>query len=305
MKNSPSLKNLTYVMVAVIMFLASCSDNNKIDFTSNDSANVEGETTADSYMSDAADMSTDAVGGISDQQLNGGRVGGNPEAVSKDLFKDNDRLKCATITITRTGTLDAPAGVITIFYPDDNCKDARGVARRGTITITYTGRKFVVGSKIVTTFTNYSVGGVKVEGTHTLTNITPATASYPRFSIVIAGGKLTFLSGKTITREQSFTREWQRASNPTQDKWVLLKGSTASGTTRNSKSYVMEVTKDVVHSRACMISNQVFIAVSGEKVFTTENKQMTINFGDGACDNTVTITINGKSKDVTINGDGN
>jgi len=283
------------------MFLSSCKDNNKIDFTSNDASNIEGETTSDAFTSDATDISTDAVDGYNDTQLSGGRV---DEVAS---FATNDRLKCAKITLTKTGTdPGSVAGVITIEFPaDGTCADSRGNVRKGIITITYTGRKFVAGSKIVTTFTNYSVNGVKVEGTHTLTNITATTNDYPRFTASISGGKLTFLDGKTVTREQEFTREWQRAKDPTQDKWVLFKGSKAAGTTRNSTTYTMEVTIDIVHSRACQISNKVFIAVSGEKRFTTENKLIVVNYGDGSCDNIVTVTINGKTRDVTIKGDGN
>ena len=302
MKNTFGPKGLTYIVVACFMFLASCSDNNKIDFTSNDAANVEGESTADSFSSDASDVSTDAMAGISTTQL-GGREAGEPVTG----FGDNDRLKCATITITRTSTNpDVPSGVISIVYPaDGSCKDSRGRVRKGTITITYTGKRFMVGSKIVTTFTDYSVGGVKIEGTHTLTNVTPVgNTAYPRFNFTIVGGKATFLDGKVVTREQNFTREWQRATTPGQDKWVLLAGGTASGTNRNGVAYSMEVTIDLVYSRACHLSNKVFIPVSGEKKFTSESKQVTINYGTGTCDNIVTITINGKSKDVEIKGDG-
>ena len=302
MRNTFGLKGLTYIVVACFMFLASCSDNNKIDFTSNDAANVEGESTADSFSNDASDVSTDAMAGISTTQL-GGREAGEPVTG----FGDNDRLKCATITITRTSTNpDVPSGVISIVYPaDGSCKDARGRVRKGTITITYTGKRFMVGSKIVTTFTDYSVGGVKIEGTHTLTNVTPVgNTAYPRFNFTIVGGKATFLDGKVVTREQNFTREWQRATTPGQDKWVLLAGGTASGTNRNGVAYSMEVTIDLVYSRACHLSNKVFIPVSGEKKFTSESKQVTINYGTGTCDNIVTITINGKSKDVEIKGDG-
>ncbi len=307
MKNSTSLKGLTYVAMAFVMFFASCSDNNQINFTSNDAANVESETTADSFTSDATDVSTDAVAGVATTDLSGGRENGIiKKLLINDYFKANERLKCATIALTTTGTSDAPAGVLTIVYPDDgSCKDARGKVRKGTITITYTGKRFEVGSKIVTTFSNYSINGVAVEGTYTLTNVAATNTSYPRFHVVITGGKVTFLNGKTITREQDFTREWQRAANPTQDKWVLLTGSTAAGTNRNGSVYTMTVTQDLVHSRACEISDKVFIAVSGEKKFTTESKDITINYGTGTCDNTVTITINGKSKDVTIAGDGN
>lgn len=302
MRNTFGLKGLTYIAVAFFMFLASCSDNNKIDFTSNDAANVEGESTSDSFSSDASDVSTDAMAGISTTQL-GGREASEPVTG----FGDNERLKCATITITRTSTNpDVPAGVISIVYPaDGSCKDARGRVRKGTITITYTGKRFMVGSKIVTTFSEYSVGGVKIEGTHTLTNVTPVgNTAYPRFNFTIVGGKATFIDGKVVTREQNFTREWQRATTPGQDKWVLLAGGTASGTNRNGKTYSMEVTIDLVYSRACQLSNKVFIPVSGEKKFTSESKQVTINYGTGTCDNIVTITINGKSKDVEIKGDG-
>ena len=304
MKNLFGMKSLSYLTVAFIMFLASCSDSNKIDFTASDASNVEGESTADSYSTDASDVSTDVVGGLSDTQL-GGRE--SDVILIKDGFGDNDRLKCATITITRTGTnKDNPAGVITIVYPaDGSCKDAHGNVRKGTITVTYTGKKFQKDSKILTTFTDYSVAGVKIEGAHTLAYAPPGAAGYPKFTAIIVSGKITFLNGKTVTREQNFTREWQRATNPTQDKWVLLSGGTASGSNRDGKTYVMTVTKDLVYSRACQISNKVFIAVSGEKTFTSDSKVVTINFGDGACDNMVTITINGKSKEVEVKGDGN
>jgi len=302
MKKVRSLR-LSYLAAAIMLMLAACSDSNKIDFTATDSANVEGEGTSDSYSSDALDVSTDVVGGVTAAQF-GGRE--NEEVTS--AFAANDKLKCAKITITRNpnSTKENPNGVITIVFPaDGSCKDARGVARKGTITITYTGVRFAVNSKITTTFSDFSIGGVKVEGTHVLTNVTPVKTDYPRFNVTITDGKITFLGGKTITRNQNFTREWQRAANPLEDKWVLLKDGVASGSNRDGKQYLMTITKDLVYSRPCQISNKVFIAVSGEKTFVSDNKLITINYGDGACDNKVTITINGKSTEVEIKGDGN
>jgi hypothetical protein len=303
MKNSTGLKALTYFAMGFFMFLSSCKDSNTIDFTATDAVNVESEATTEAYSADALDISTDAISGISDAQLNGREATTEPVT----SLSTNDKLKCATITINRTGTTNAPAGVITIVFPNDGtCKDVRGISRRGTITITYSGRRFVPGSVITTTFSDYYIGAVKIEGVHTLTNVTPVgTNLYPRFNIVITGGKATFLDGSTVTREQNFTREWQRQADPTQDKWVLFAGGSAAGSNRKGKVYTMNITKDLVYSRACQISDRVFIAVAGEKTFISETKSLTINYGDGACDNTVTITINGKSKDVTVKGDGN
>jgi len=48
-----------------------------------------------------------------------------------------------------------------------------------------------------------------------------------------------------------------------------------------------------VYSRQCQITNKVFIAVSGEKTFTSDSKKVTINFGE-ELRYKVTITINGK-----------
>jgi hypothetical protein len=246
-------------------------------------------------------MSNISIGGVSEQQYNGARTEGDPVTNLKDL---DDRLKCATVTITRTGNKDAPAGSILIDF-GAGCTDSRGVVRKGKINVAYSGRRFSPGSKITTTFDGYFRNEVKIEGTHTLTNVQTALTSNPKFTVVIAGGKITFGDGKTITREQNFTREWQRASSPNADKWVITAGSKANGTNRNGKAYSMEVIADLVYSRACAISNKVFIAVSGTKKFTVDGKVYTVDYGTGNCDNEITVTVNGVTKTITVGADGN
>lgn len=283
------------LVVAFFVFLASCSEKDKIDFTSTDSKSVQSESESEAYSDEATDMSTLALGGMTDAQYAGSRS----EDVIETLKLIDGRFKCATVTITRTGTKDAPKGTIVIdFGTSGDCKDPRGNSRVGKIIVTYNGRRFIPGSTIATTFDGYAVNGVKVEGVHTLTNVSPTTNDYPKFNITIVGGKVTFLDGTTITREQNMTREWQRAASPADDAWVVT--GSASGKNRDDKTYAMEITKDLVYKRSCAISSKVFIAVEGTKVFTTDTKQITIDYGDGTCDNKVTVTINGKSKEVDI-----
>jgi hypothetical protein len=127
----------------------------------------------------------------------------------------------------------------------------------------------------------------------------------------IVGGKITFADGKFITRAQDLTREWQRVistgtvSDPTKDKWVISKGGTASGTNKNGKTYSMTITADLVYSRACAISNKVFIPVSGTKSMKADDKEYIVDFGSGDCDNDITVTVNGVSKKITVTSDGN
>ena len=64
----------------------------------------------------------------------------------------------------------------------------------------------------------------------------------------------------------------------------------------------MEITETLVYKRECAIGNRVFMPVAGIKVLTTENRQMTIDYGDGECDRKVTVTINGETREVEVEG---
>ena len=300
-KNVVGLKGISTLIIAFVLLLASCKkDSETVVLDATDTQNVNSESVSDSYSDESTDMANISVAGA------GSQYAGRSEGDIAGLKDIDDKFKCATVTIERTlniSTPERPVGKITIDFGTTDCADGRGVVRKGKIIINYVGVRFAVGSTIITTFEGFSRNGVKIEGVHTLTNVQATGSSNPKFTVVIVGGKLTFADGKIITREQSFTREWQRASNPTQDKWVV--SGSASGTNKNLKKYEMVITKDLVYSRACAISDKVFIPVSGTKVFTTDNKTFTVDYGDGACDNIITVSTAAGSKTITVDKDGN
>ncbi len=291
------------MLIAFVLVLGSCNKTDDSILSATDSQNLSSEEVSESFTDEANDVSNVAVNGITEVEYAGSRTEGELSNSLKDL---DDRLKCATVTITRTpnSTKDNPSGSILIDF-GAGCTDARGVVRKGKIRVAFTGKRFFPGSTITTTFEDYFRNEVKVEGTHTLTNAQATLLSNPKFTVRIVGGKITFGDGKTVTREQSFTREWLRATSPNADKWVILKGSAASGKNRNDKTYTMEVTADLEYSRACAVSNKVFIAVKGTKVFTTDSKIFTVDYGTGACDNDITVTVNGATKTITVGANGN
>ena len=299
-KNVVGLKGISTLIIAFVLLLASCKkDSETVVLDATDTQNVNSESVSDSYSDESTDMANISVAGA------GSQYAGRSEGDIAGLKDIDDKFKCATVTIERTpnSAPARPVGTITIDFGTTDCADGRGVVRKGKIIINYVGVRFAVGSTIITTFEGFSRNGVKIEGVHTLTNVQATGSSNPKFTVVIVGGKLTFADGKIITREQSFTREWQRASNPTQDKWVV--SGSASGTNKNLKKYEMVITKDLVYSRACAISDKVFIPVSGTKVFTTDNKTFTVDYGDGACDNIITVSTAAGSKTITVDKDGN
>jgi len=301
-KSVVSLKNLSAVMVMMFLFLASCQKDNSI-LNSTDTQNVNAESASASYLSEGTDVSASAVGGVSATQYSGARQDG--EIVS-GLVDHDDRLKCATVTITRTGTKANPSGTITITF-DPTCSDKRGVKRSGTIVINYKGRRWMPGSYF-SAHADFHRNDVHVQGVDSVITNISADSTHLQFHSLLSGGQVTFGDGKTITREHNVTREWFRAALPGNDEWHTLKGGEAAGKCKNGNTYQMQITKDLIHKISCL-ADKVFIPVSGTKVFTvttsTSTEQYTVDYGDGTCDNDITVTINGKVKTITVNSEGN
>ncbi|HEY5823830.1 MAG TPA: hypothetical protein VIT44_05685, partial [Cyclobacteriaceae bacterium] len=139
-----------------------------------------------------------------------------------------------------------------------------------------------------------------------VTNIAGSTDENPKFNIEVIGGKATWPDGTFATREVRKVREWQRAANPLNDQWTISQASdsdfAAAGINRNGRTYQMNITTPLIYKRECAVSAKVFMAVQGEKELITESKKITISYGTGDCDRTVTITVNGKSKEVAVRG---
>jgi len=303
-KSVLSLKNGAVWVTAIFIFLASCQKDSSI-LNSTDTQNVNAESASSAYVSEGSDISTNAIAGISATQYAGARADGE---VVNNLADRDDRFKCATVAITRTGTKENPAGVITITF-DPSCSDKRGVKRSGTIVISYSGRRWMPGSYFSIN-ANFFRNDVHVEGIDsviTKLSIDSTSLGYLQFQSILTGGQVTFGDGKTITREHNITREWFRASVPMNDEWHTLKGGEATGKCKNGNTYQMQITKDLVHKISCL-QEKVFIPVSGTKIFivttSSETKEYDVDYGDGNCDNNITVTVNGKVKTITVNGEG-
>lgn len=300
MKNVIKMKSLSTAMLAGILVLASCSKSADV-LNSSDVQNVNSEAVADSYTSETSDMGNTVVSSVTTTQYGTGR-----EAASITGLEGIDgRLTGATITLTPgpNSTRDNPNGTITIDFGTG--KTTNGVTRKGLITITYAGRKFIQGATRVISFTNYSRNSVVFDNgmTYTVTNASDSTAGKITLHHVLSAGKLTFPDNTFITRNTDFNETFDYGA-----KTLTLSASTAAhsatGTTRAGKEYTTDITSPIVYKGDC-IASKVFIPVSGEKSVTAGLVNYKVNFGDGTCDNTVTITLLGKTATITVNADGN
>jgi len=290
-------KTIAGIALISVGFLSSCDDNNQFDFTSGDSQNVENEAVAESYFEDVDDISTLAVA-VDDATLKGSRT----SAAGRGGVKPGDsRFTCATVSFefAEDNTLTNPHGYITIDF-GTGCADARNNIRKGIIKVEFIGRRFMPGSQIITTLIDYSINDISIEGVRTVTNATVSLETNPKFTITVQGGMVTWPDGSVATREVNHTREWVRTNNPLNDEWIVT--GSAAGSNRDGKTYQMEITKPLVYKRECASNSKGGIAVEGTKVLTVEDKVITIDYGSGACDRLITITVNGQSKEIELKG---
>jgi hypothetical protein len=283
------------VLPALMWFAVSCDD--RLELSPADSQHIQNEAQTNGFFEDADDMAGMALTADA-APLTGARESSG-RAVPKERL--DGRFACAEVTLelATDNSPQRPRGVIIINF-GDGCQDGRGNQRKGIIRVAYTGRRFAPGSTVVTTFTNYSVNDIRIEGTRTVTNTSTSSDNDPQFVIELTDGKATWPDQTVATRTSLRTRTWVRANSPTGDFWRVT--GTASGTNRNGRTYAMEILEPLVFTRGCANGNRLFMPVEGVKQLTVDGRVITIDYGDGACDRKVTVTVNGKAQEVEVRG---
>jgi hypothetical protein len=287
MKNNKVVKRTSFLLISALALAFSCNDEERI--TASDTQSISEESISDSYFEDVDGMSSEFIANSSGNAL-GGRL------PSTGRVEEDDRISCATISFSPNST--ATSGQITIDF-GAGCT-IRGNKREGKIILNYSnGPRGNIGFTVVTTFDNYQINDVQLLGTRTVTRIEASSSNNIKHSIVLENGKAVWPdNGGEVTRSSEFTREWVRDVS---NERVLLDGI-ADGTNRRGKDYTMEITSELVFRRACILSDEIFMAVQGTKVFTADGKTITVDYGDGTCDRSIRLTVNGVTRDVTVGG---
>lgn len=283
------LKRSSTGMILAVFVMLSCKEDERL--TVNDTQEITEESVTDSYFLDLDDIATVAIAAPSDNQFSGGRAAATI-TISDSRFCANTMV---TITPGANSTLESPTGILTVDF-GTGCTDQRGNVRTGKLIFTYDKWRFQPGSTIITTTENYSINGWKLEGTRTLTNLNSEgdDASVRKYNALLENGKATFVDGTTAERESDITWQLTRSSSSADDFLTILATSSASGITTDGRPYEVSVYESLIYKRNCGI------AVSGIKKYFLQQKEITIDYGDGNCDKSVVVTVNGTSRSFTI-----
>jgi hypothetical protein len=281
---------ISVLVVMSALFFAGCEQKEE-QLTAADATTISEETVVDYYFQDVDDLGSIAIATPNEAEYSGGRTSGT-------IVIDDDRFECdgvvVTITPSENSNTDNPQGVLTVDFGTAGCEDLRGNVRKGKLIINYTGWWFESGSTVTTTTENYSINGIKLQGTRTSTNITASVNDPLKFHVTLTGSA-TFEDGSIAERESDITWSWIRGANPALDKLIVHDNSTASGTTRNGRNYAVSLMEQLEYHRFCGI------AVSGIKKYVIDgDKEISVDYGDGGCDRTITISLNGVTKTISI-----
>ncbi len=189
---------------------------------------------------------------------------------------------------------DTVKHTVTITF--DNC-DYRGRIRNGIINITYT-RIPTVGLRavnLIITFDNYTIDGIKVEGA--IRTSFGGTYEVPEINVIATNMKATFTDDKYITWSSNkiFTIT-EGFGDYDIDNNVLEISGTVSGTNRAGNDFTSVYDK-VTLKRSCADG----YPVSGTVTITSDKGTTVIDYGDGTCDDVITVTNNGVSVTIHLN----
>ncbi len=286
------LKISAFALIASFVGMVSCKEDEPQRLTLQDTADITQEAVTESYFQDLDDMAGIAIEAPTEPEYSGGRTSGT-------VTINDNRFQCDGIVIAIQpdpgSTIEVPKGVLTVDFGTTGCTDLKGNVRKGKLIFTYQGKRFMPGSTVVTTTDSYYINGTRLEGKRTLTNVQESDSVAPRFNVVLANGKATFTDESFATRESNITFQWNRGDNPLNDSLQIFNSSTASGTTRFGRNYSVVLLQDLIFKRHCGI------AVSGIKKYTLDSeKEVTIDYGNGTCDRSFVITINGVSRTISL-----
>jgi hypothetical protein len=202
---------------------------------------------------------------------------------------------CATVT---RDTVSVPR-VMTIDFGPTNCLCNDGRYRRGKIIVTYAGGGyFDQGSVKTVSFDNYYRNDNKVEGTRTVTNNGRNAANQLSWTINAQNMKITRPDGSFHTWNSTRVRTMLNGeSTPSfwRDDEYSISGS-AEGINAKGISYVANITTPLHRKLDCRWIDSGIVEISPEGKATR-----TLDYGNGACDRLLTVTVRNKSRTIEMN----
>jgi hypothetical protein len=202
-------------------------------------------------------------------------------------------LSCASYTISdsvyghypKTLTLDFGTG----------CSSIDGILRKGKVIYTFSGPLFTPGTTVSVSFNQYSVNGYGIQGSYAITN--NSTQNGISFTTQVTNGIITYpdASNYHYSHNKTYTQTGG-ASTPfdISDDVYSITGNSAFSASDGS-SLVLNATTPLIRTFTCLNITQGVVSF-----VYNQDISGTIDFGDGACDNSAVLKVGNISKTITL-----
>lgn len=249
---------------------------------------IDKDDFANQYDMAMADENFNDVDNIADEAATQGEVSYKTDDANSLLSG------CATVT---RDTVSLPH-VTTIDF-GTGCTGVDGRTRKGKIIVTYDGPYRKASTTVTITFDNYFVNDNQVTGTKTIVNNGPNASGHLTFTVNVTGQVLLANNGGTISWTANRTREWIAGENtPQRDDDVFSITGSASGTCASGDQFTSNIITPLVRNLSPGCRRHFVSGVT--EMQRTGKPTRTIDFGNGACDDQATVTVNGNTKTITL-----
>lgn len=222
-------------------------------------------------------------------------------STSQDIAIQNDLDEAAEVEADlaieeRGGGNDCP--IVTFLNPEgtwpntitidfgDSCERLGRATKKGKIIIQQSAPMSEAGAERTMSFENFFIDAVGVSGSRHIVNNGPdATTGLYSFSKTAQNMTFTYSDGTTTTWSGTHVvtlTEGYATLTFIDNVWSITGSKT--GTNRYGNDFTATITTPLIKRGDCRW------IVSGEIQFNFENRQRTLNFGDGNCDQTGTLT---------------
>lgn len=292
-----SFKLTAISFLSILLFFTACQKENS------SSATDEQQELEASRVSSEADGEAEIIfNGIFDDTF-----GVNDEVGISGTGVFGRVTACPDVTIVRLNPPNAFPVRIILDFGNPGCIGRDGHLRRGKIITEYTNRLIIPGAMATTTFEGFYFDSIKVEGTHKITNTTTVITTPPtsrQFTVDVTNAKLTKPNGnfiewnsrKVITQIEGLT------TNIPLDDVFRIEGNSNGKVKRGNLLVRWEstITEPLIKRFNCRWIVKGRIRIVRGNTATTGPWVAILDFGQGACDNRATITINGNTYQITL-----
>ena len=220
----------------------------------------------------------------------------------EDITNSDDDLKsatiadCLTVIIHENENGDFWPRSWTFDWGTENCECFSGNTKRGMVHVSLSDWWRNAGSLREITFENYYVNDNKMEGTKTILNTGVNELGNLTFEKNVTDAKLIYPDEKSITwncKKYSEQIEGGETLIFADDVWSVT--GEGSGVNLDGMAYTLKITTALHYKNGC------FYPVSGTIEVKTEGEEVkTIDYGNGECDNLITVTVGDTTETIEL-----